>query len=72
MNLLKIKGYRIEVSQTLTKYGKARVLAYVKNSANALRQKNLEDEENEIIVIDHKHQNGITRVQGVSSIHGGF
>ena len=65
LNLLKIKGYRIEVSQTLTKYGKARVLAYVKNNANALRQKDLEDEENEIIVFDHKHQNGVTRVQGV-------
>ena len=65
MNLLKIKGYTIEVSQTLKECGKARVLAYVKNNANTTRQTNLENEENEIIVIDHKHQNGITRVQGI-------
>ena len=65
LNLLKIKGYKIEISQTLTQNGKARVLAYVKNNANTTRHINLEGEENEIIVIDHKHQNGVTRVQGV-------
>ena len=63
--LLKIKGYKIELSQTMQQYGKARVLANVKNNVNTTRQITLDDNENEIIVIDHKHQNGITRVQGV-------
>jgi hypothetical protein len=32
---------------------------------NTTRQITLEDNENEIIVIDHKHQNGMSRVQGI-------
>ena len=45
--------------------GKPESLHMSKNNANITRQINLEDEENEIIVFYHKHQNGITRVQGV-------
>ena len=65
MNLLKIKGYKIEVSQTITLHVKARILAYVKNNAKTIRKMKLEDDENEIIVIDHQHQHGISRVQGI-------
>jgi hypothetical protein len=32
--LLKLKDYKIEISQTLPQNGKARVLDYVKNNAN--------------------------------------
>jgi hypothetical protein len=45
-----------------------RILAYVKNNAYATRQ--ITPEENEIFVIDHKHQNGITRV--ASNSFGNF
>ena len=54
-----------EVSQTITLHGKARILAYVKNNAKTIRQMNLEDDENDIIVINHQHQHGLTRVQGI-------
>jgi hypothetical protein len=53
------------MGQNLINHNKARILAYVKNKASATRRIDLEEPENEIIVIDHKRQHGITRVQGI-------
>ena len=65
IKLLNIKGYTTEMGQNLINHNKARILAYVKNKASTTRRIDLEEPENEIIVIDHKHQHGITRVQGI-------
>jgi hypothetical protein len=37
----KIKGYTIEIAQTIKQNGKARVLAYAKSNANVKRQTNI-------------------------------
>jgi hypothetical protein len=53
------------MGQNLINHKKARIHTYVGNKASTTRRIDLDEPENEIIVIDHKHQYGITRVLGI-------
>ncbi len=51
---LNIKGYTIEVANTINEFNKGRLLAYVRDGSDLTRVKSLENSKNDIIVLKSK------------------